>query len=54
MIGPDNPKHLIDYDAILPNIFVGMCLWIDGKMYRIKEIKTLASKGLYRQIIEVE
>jgi hypothetical protein len=54
MIGPDDPKHLIDYDAILPNIFVGMCLWIDGKMYRIKEIKTLASKGLYRQIIEVE
>ena len=54
MIGPDDPMHLFDCDELLPNIFVGMCMWIEGKMYRIKEIKTIAAKGICRQIIEVE
>lgn len=54
MIGPDDPMHLFDCDELLPNIFVGMCMWIEGKMYRIKEIKTIAAKDICRQIIEVE
>ena len=54
MIKPDDPMHLFDCDELLPNIFIGMCMWINGYKYRIKEIKTIAAKGIYRQIIEVE
>ena len=54
MVGPDDPKHLFDCDELLPNIFVGMFMWIEGKKYRIKEIKTIVAKDICRQIIVVE
>ena len=54
MIKPDDPTHLFECDELLPNIFIGMCMWIEGNKYRIKDIKTIATKEICRQIIEVE
>lgn len=54
MVGPDDPKHLADCDGLLPNIFIGMCIWIKGTMYRVKDIKTIVDRDFCRQIIEVE
>ncbi len=54
MVGPDDPEHLADFKDLLPNIFIGMEMCIEGTMYRIKDIRTIICGDLYRQIIEVE
>lgn len=54
MVGPDDPEHLADFKDLLPNIFIGMEMCIEGTMYRIKDIRTIICGDLCRQIIEVE
>lgn len=46
--------ELFSCNELLPNIFVGMCIWIDGRMYRIIDIATIAVEGRVSQHIEVE
>lgn len=54
MVGPDAPEHLADFKDLLPNIFIGMEMYIEGTMYRVQNIRTIICGDLCRQIIEVE
>ena len=54
MVGPDDPEHLANLWDLLPNIFIGMKMYIEGTMYRVKDIRTIIGGDLCRQIIEVE
>lgn len=51
---PNEIHELFSCDELLPNIFIGMCIWIDGRMYRVKDITTIECGGRINQHIEVE
>lgn len=50
----ETEELLFTTDELLPNIFIGMCLWLEGNRYRVSDITTIAEKGSIYQHIEVE
>lgn len=54
MDGTDNPVHLCDYDALIPNVFIGMYMQVNGEKYRVVDVWSVVDKDFCRQIIQVE
>ena len=54
MDGKDNPVHLCDLDALIPNVFVGMYMQVNGDKYKVVDVWSVVDKDFCRQIIQVE
>ena len=54
MDGTDNPVHLCDLDALIPNVFVGMYMQVNGDKYKVVDVWSVVDKDFCRQIIHVE
>lgn len=54
MNGQDNPVHLCDCDALIPNVFVGMQMQVNSEKYRVVNVWSVVDKDFCRQVIQVE